>query len=301
MGIFRASHLAAVATEEFRSAVDRDGWCLIAGVETTLADFEHFTRLFGVCTDTRIVHYPPDGSGLGFHAEDAYNPYRPDALWFLCLSERGADGAPTYLVDGQVIFSALSPSWQAFCRDNVLRYSRRWPAYVWQVGLDTSDRVGLEACLARLPGVSYSFLDNGDLSVGIDVPILTTSMDGTECFSNSMPQAVTEPTFYGPSLADGSPVPEELISKVNEIATNHEFPIRWETGHLAAIDNRRMMHRRGPYSGARRDLRARHGEDFFGSALPSADTAVATWTKSLLQGEEGYPVASGPAVLGLRR
>lgn len=289
--------LDTVDEEAFRSSVRAAGWAVLTGSNPTPAEFERFIRRFGRCTDTRKVHYPPDGSGLGFHSEDAYTPFRPDVLWFVCLSASGDDGAPTYLVDGEVVLADLGPEWQEFCRANAFRYDRRWAAYVWQQALGTTDPTELARHLSGLPGVEHHFLDDGALCVSVVAPIVTTLEDGRESFANTAPQATTQPAFYGMSLADGTPVPAELVTHVDEIAARHEFPLRWRQGDLAAIDNRRMMHRRGGYAGTARDLRAANGEDFFGTVLPQATADLPRWTKSLLQGEEGYPAAAGPSFI----
>src|SRR5437870_3121900 len=76
------------------------GYILFRGFSPTVEEYEAFTTQFGACANTREVHYPGSGAGLGFHAEDAYNAYRPDTLWFLCVYQGSDGGIPTGVVDG---------------------------------------------------------------------------------------------------------------------------------------------------------------------------------------------------------
>ncbi len=287
--------LHACEAAEVRSLVRDNGWVSFSGFDVSVAEFESFTSQFGLCANTRTVHYPPGGEALGFHAEDAYNPYRPDTIWFLCVFEGSDGGAPTGVVDGVELLSELSDTWQRFCRANTMRFDRQWSAGLWQdaIGRDRKDE--LDSTLAGIPGITHRFLGDGDLHVSFQTPIITRTPAGVDSFSNTILQAVTEPPFYGMSLGDGTSVPAELAPLVQEMAINREKHIGWQAGQVAVIDNFRMMHRRGEYRGADRDLRARHCENFFGSVLPDVGSTVSAWAKSLIQGDEGYPIRVGPA------
>ena len=57
--------------DEVLKAIQHAGYILFRNFNPTQDEFEKFTNLFGVCADTRHVHYPNTGEGLGFHAEDA--------------------------------------------------------------------------------------------------------------------------------------------------------------------------------------------------------------------------------------
>jgi Taurine catabolism dioxygenase TauD, TfdA family len=288
-------------TDQVRELLRNNGWVFFSGFEPTVEDFETFTNRFGTCANTRTVHYPEGGEALGFHAEDAYNPYRPDTIWFLCRYEGSDGGAPTGVVDGVRLLAEMPEEWRQFCREHTIRFDRTWSAELWQNAVGADARDEMEALLSKIPDLTYEFLPDGSLYVGQEVPLVVTTPAGEESFSNTLSQASTEPPFYGMTLGDGSPVPQELVDLVDTMAIERELQIGWKSGQVAVIDNYRMMHRRGEYSGKDRDLRARHCEDFFGSVLPDDSTPVTAWTKSLLQGDEGYPTRVGrPAEVGQR-
>jgi TfdA family taurine catabolism dioxygenase TauD len=279
----------------------RTGWVYFSGFTPSVEDFETFSARFGTCAPTRTVHYPPGGKALGFHAEDAYNPYRPDALWFLCLFEGSDGGAPTGVVDGVRLFAELDDEWRQFCRHSYLRFDRQWPAATWQGDIGDDGRGELAAVLGGISDVTHEFLPDGSLYVGYRAPMVVRTPTGDESFSNTLSQAMTEPSFYGMSLGDGSQVPEELVDLVQRLAVGLEMHLGWTAGDVVVIDNYRMMHRRGEYGGRDRDLRARHGEDVFGARLPHAGSAVAAWAKLLLQGDVAYPTRVGPPTLWERK
>lgn len=270
------------------------GCVFFSGFRATLDEFTEFTARFGYCADPREVHYPPGGEPLGFHAEDAYNPYRPDAIWFLCLFEGSDGGAPTGVIDGVRLLAELDSQWQDFCSSHELRFDRHWAPGTWQAAVGGDRRDEVSAVLDTLPGLRHHYLADGTLCTSYRAPLVVVTPGGAESFSNTVLQAVTEPTFYGMSLADGSPVPEELVAEANRLALAQELPLGWRAGELAVIDNSRMMHRRAEYTGTDRDLRARHCEDLFGTELPFSATPLTAAVKRLLQSDEGSPIAVGP-------
>ena len=285
--------------DEVVDLVRRQGFVLFRGFEPTVAEYEQFTDAFGACADTRDVHYPESGDGLGFHAEDAYNPYRPDALWFLCKYEGSDGGIPTGVVDGRDLLKALPPELQALARTARMRFDRQWESAVWQDSPAVLNREQLETALRKVPGLDVEFLPDGTLYVGYETPFLTRLSNGQESFSNTLMQAVKDHDYYGMTLADGSAVPGELVDAMERLAPPLERPVGWQTGDVAVIDNLRMMHRRRDYVQVDRDLRARHGEDFFGRRLPPASTELEVWVKTLVQGDVALPTRVGrPGTIG---
>lgn len=280
--------------DRVRELLRAHGWVYFAGFHPSVEEFESFSAQFGTCAPTRTVHYPPDGVALGFHAEDAYNPYRPDVLWFLCRYKGSDGGKPTGVVDGVRLLAELPEHWQQFCREHNMCFDRQWSAEMWQGAVGAGAREEIEELLATIEGLTYEFLEDDTLYVSYQAPLVVCTPNGDDSLSNTLLQAVSEPPFYGMSLDDGSPVPDELVTLVEQWALANEVELDWDSGDAVVIDNYRMMHRRGQYAKANdRDLRARHGETFFGTALPDDTTPVKAWAKRLLQGDEGYPTRVG--------
>jgi alpha-ketoglutarate-dependent taurine dioxygenase len=279
--------------------VRRQGFILFRGFDPTVAEYEQFTDGFGTCAETRDVHYPDSGDGLGFHAEDAFTPYRPDALWFLCKYAGSDGGIPTGVVDGRDVLNALPEELQPLARTARMRFDRQWDAAVWRDSPAVPDREQLEAALRKVPGLDVDFLPDGTLCIGYETPLSPYLPNGEQSFSNTLMQAVKDQEYYGVTMADGSAVPAELVDAVERSAPPLEQAVGWQTGDVAVIDNLRMMHRRRDYVQVDRDLRARHGEDFFGPRLLPASTGLELWAKSLVTGDVALPTRVGrPAPWG---
>ncbi len=287
--------LTECGKDELVELVRKQGYVVLSGFAPTVTEYEQFTAQFGSCAVTRPVRYPQSRVALGFHAEDAYTPYRPDALWFLCVSEGSGVGVPTGVVDGSELLAALPTGWQAFCRENSLHFERQWSPAVWQQDApEAPRRAALSAVLDAIPGITHAFLEDGFLYISYHVALVTRTSNGQEAFANGLLQASTWPQYYGMSLSDGSPVPAELIAIVDELSLALERDLNWHTGDFGVVDNLRFMHRRRQNELLDRDLRVRSCEDFFGATLPGADTRLSRWVKDLIMSEGAKPDRVGP-------
>ena len=273
--------------------VQHSGYVIFKNFTPTQEEFEDFTNLFGICAETRHVHYPSSGEALGFHAEDAYNPYRPDTLWFFCAYEGSDGGIPTGVVDGIALFNQLPDKWKNFCRTQKLQFNRQWASSVWLTSDQSYNQIDLQSVLDSIPGIESKFLSDQSIYIGYQAPIVTRTIEGHESFANSILQAISDPDFYGIALSDGSNIPLELITLIEELSLINETSVGWSTGDIAVIDNLRMMHRRSSYNQIDRDLRARHGENFFGSQLPETRSHIEGWVKKLIQGDIALPTRVG--------
>jgi hypothetical protein len=261
-------------------------WVHFSGFAPSMDEFASFTPRFGPCATPREIHYPPGGVALGFHAEDSYNPWRPDGLWFLCLSAGSDGGTPTGVVDGVHLLESMDKGWREFSREHGLAFHRDFPGRVWRNVGGGCTQADVAAFLDTLPGLAYSFLPDGTLRTRYDTTMVVQTQAGQESLSNTVLQAIRDHEYYGMTLTDGAPFPEELASHVEKLALEQELAIGWDDGDLAVIDNYRLMHRRGEYAGNDRDLRVVHGEELYGTPLPKAATPVAQALKVMLQGEE---------------
>jgi hypothetical protein len=278
--------LSDCAPELIRDLVGQHGYVYFSGFGTTFDEFHGYAKRFGPCAPPRLIPESPGEEPLGFHAEDSYNPWRPDALWFLCLAPGSDGGTPTDVLDGAQLLADLDERWRTFSMENTLRFSQKWPAPQWHRGIGLDRMAEVEAYLVSLPGYSYEFLDDGSLYTHYDAPMVVPTQGGQLSFSNTMLHAVRAPDYYGMSLSDGSPVPTEFIEHVDKLALNIRIPLGWYENDLAVIDNTRLMHRRGIYTGIGRDVRVIHSESFFGAEPPEAKTDVAKAMKEVLQGEQ---------------
>src|SRR5215472_10050844 len=118
----------AVVRHELRT----QGWVYFSGFGATLEDFDVFAHRFGRAASPRRMPETPGEFALGFHAEDSYNAWRPDALWFLCLEMGSSGGTPTDVLDGVALLDDMDEHWRQFSLTNSICFHQWWPAADWQ-------------------------------------------------------------------------------------------------------------------------------------------------------------------------
>lgn len=244
---------------EIRALVREHAWVYFSGFDASIEDFQALAERFGQTAPPRRMPETPGETALGFHAEDSYNAWRPDVVWFLCLSSGTDGGTPTDVLDGVALLDSLGKKWKGFALANDLLYTQTWQSAEWRQALDAGSEADVTKFLEGIPGLAYQFLADGSLQTAYLVPMAVATQTGLRSFSNTMLHAVTAPEFYGMSLADGSPLPAEFLDLVQERALSSRIPIGWNQGDVAVIDNYRLMHRRGVYLGEGRDVRVIHG------------------------------------------
>jgi hypothetical protein len=278
--------IADCSPDAVRNLLRNHGWVYFTGFSPSLPEFQEFTQKFGRCPTPRTIVYPPGGIALGFHAEDSYNPWRPDALWFLCLKAGSDGGAPTGVVDGVRLLHDMDKQWRTFALSNSLRFERSWSKEQWQKAAGGDDSSEIAAFLESLPDLTHELLADGTLRTVYTTPIVVRTQTGESSLSNTALHAVTDQEYYGMTLDSGNPVPREFLGHVETLALEREIPLGWSDGDMIVIDNYRFMHRRAEYKGNDRELRVVHGEEFFGTPLPSAENPAAQAMKEALQGEQ---------------
>jgi hypothetical protein len=278
-------------TQMVADMVRSHGMVYFSGFNSSIEDFSSFARQFGRSAPPRVMPDLWRVAAFGFHAEDAYNSWRPDVVWFLCRAIGADGGTPTEAVDGVELLESMDEGWRTFSLENNVCFHQKWPAETWQRSISPDERPAVEEFLDGLPSLTYEILPDDTICTRYTAPIVVTTQTGRQSFSNGILHAVKfgageSPEYYGITLADGSPVPQEFVDHVEKIALDRRIPFGWTDGDVAVIDNYRLMHRRGRYEGAGRDLQAIHGEEFFGSKLPETSTATTQAMKRVLQGEQ---------------
>lgn len=273
------------------SLLSEQGWLLFRDFKPSVDDFAKFSSSFGRCTPVRRA--PTSSTAIDYHAEDSYNPFRPDALWFHCVEVGSDEGASTYVCDGEKLFQILPTSLKEALDGKYLRFDRLYSKHEWQKFTLIEDKEDLAQSLASVPELAFKFTSDDSLYLGFEVPVLSKVGPGRLAFANTMLHGWTEPDFYGMSFSDGSNIPHELIREIDSVARSIETGIQWKKGDIALLDNRRLLHRRGEYHGKGRDLCVTNCENFFGSQIIEISSPNAVQIKQLIQGETGNPVRAG--------
>ena len=201
------------------------------------------------------------------HHEMAQTPMPPDKLFFCCLSASESGGA-TPLCRSDSVARDLREEhpvlFQAFDQRG-LKYTTTMPAdddhasgqgRSWQSTLSVQSKAEAEA---RLTQMGYTFLWQQDDSLVTTTPRLPATKllpNGEVSFFNQViavhlgwrNSASGQPNL---TFGDGSPIEQNALEIIVDIASRHTVDLAWEDGDIALIDNHRMMHGRRPYDGDR--------------------------------------------------
>ncbi len=212
--------------------------------------------------------------GMGYvepHSEQANSPFRPDAIWFCCVTP-AAKGGETLFWDGVRVWEEFSPALKRLFTSKKLRFFQRYPAERWKQFLgEGSTLEDAQRLLDAAPGASYHLAP--DQSIYLEYvcsAVVQTKYGGYPAFANSLllEHRTLKRRFSssanhaeGESLAaqlmsfnDGSSIPESVIEEVTEVIASLTEEIRWQAGDLVMIDNSRFLHGRNAFQDARRQL-----------------------------------------------
>lgn len=211
---------------------------------------------------------PPDVE-IFLHHEMAQTPVYPQKLFFYCHSAAEHGGA-TPICRSDDLYEAFvrhSPDWAERFRQLGVRYTTHMPATddvdsgqgrSWQSTLSVADQQEAEA---RLEALGYRWrwqADNSLVATTPALPAVRSLSDGRQSFFNQVIAAYRgwrrrdgsdDPVL---TFGDGDEIPVAVLESLVELSRALTFPLTWQDGDVALVDNYRVMHGRYPYSGSRK-------------------------------------------------
>ncbi|MGY0056182.1 TauD/TfdA family dioxygenase [Streptomyces sp. LZ34] len=218
------------------------------------------------------TEYPPEFT-ISMHNEMSYAHTWPSRLLFFCERAPTSGGA-TPVVDGQLWLEAIDPEIRGAFAGGVRYIQNLHDGYglgkSWQATFETEDPSEVEAFLDNA-GADWKWKGDGTLWISqlrpatVRHPVTDTEVwfnqadqfhvaglgddarEMAELLSeDEMPQSVT--------FADGSPIPAEHITHIQETGLRLAVDVDWQAGSLLLIDNVLVGHGRRPFAGPRRVL-----------------------------------------------
>lgn len=218
------------------------------------------------------TEYPPEFT-ISMHNEMSYAHTWPSRLLFFC-EQAPTSGGATPVVDGQLWLESIDPEIQDAFAGGVRYIQNLHDGYglgkSWQATFETEDPAEVEAFLDKA-GADWKWKGDGTLWISQLRPATTRHpLTDAEVWFNQadqfhiaglgddaremaellsedeMPQSVT--------FADGSPIPAEYITHIQEIGLRLAVDVDWQAGSLLLIDNVLVGHGRRPFAGPRRVL-----------------------------------------------
>ncbi|MFE2016195.1 TauD/TfdA family dioxygenase [Streptomyces sp. NPDC059491] len=218
------------------------------------------------------TEYPAEFE-ISMHNEMSYAHAWPSRILFHC-DVAAATGGATPLVDGRLWLESIDPEIRAAFAPGV-RYTQNLHDGMgfgksWQATFETEDRAEVEEFLDGAEA-EWSWQPDGTLRVTqLRRATLEHPVTGTEVWFNQADQwhiaglgddaaALAEliPEDELPQnafFADGTPIPADYITHVQEIGMKSAVDVAWEVGDLLLVDNVAVAHGRRAFTGQRRIL-----------------------------------------------
>lgn len=253
----------------------QDGYVLLRCENTDLSGFRAFTERFGqhfvsgqgggnhgrTPLDGDSTLFPATGAehlyAIPLHGERHFMPNPPEVLFFHCAIP--ADhGGETRICDGTRLYQAFPADLQELFSGQALTYVRQHQAEVWRE-IYRTDSLPEVRKICRQSGIDLETHADGGITTRYTCSALKDTHRGTAFINNLLPFAwreVQEGRRYGSYVCfeDGSPITKEAALQIAALGERHGQAIPWQSGDIAMIDNRFMLHGRGHIADTRRAL-----------------------------------------------
>lgn len=178
------------------------------------------------------------------HCENANTPFRPDAVWFCCGVPSAQDGE-TLFCDGVQVWEQLSEESKQLFLSKKIRFDINYSAEQWKYFLGAGATLAnVKQMLENLEGVSYFINEDESISFTYICPaVIKTKYSNQNAFANNILNSKESVIFE-----NGSPIPDTVISEIEEVTDRLTEEIQWQVGDLVMIDNSRFLHGRRSFS-----------------------------------------------------
>jgi hypothetical protein len=196
----------------------------------------------------------PEMHDIGPHCEHAHTPYRVNAIWF-CCGVPAVQGGETLFWDGVRVWEELSEELKQLFVSKKLCFFNHYSASQWKYFLDSGATVDdAMRSLDGLEGVKYRFDEEQSISIEyVCSAVVKTQYSHQDAFANSLLNLHTS-TGENVKFADGSLIPDSVISEIKEVTGRLTEAVRWQSGDLVMVDNSRFMHGRRAFNDNRRQI-----------------------------------------------
>lgn len=217
----------------------------------------------------KVTPYPSDDTIL-FHNESSHMGSWPMKQFFYCHVPAKA-GGETPIADCREIYRDIAPQWRHRFETLGLKYTRNFIPGLdvrWEDFFHTDDRELVEE-KCRQNQWSFQWKAGGQLSIEQNAPAVAQHpVTGEKVFFNqiqlhhmaflkphirqSLQAMITEENLpRNVYFGDGSPLPDDLVRKIEQLYWDHAIDFSWQAGDVLLVDNMLISHARKPYQGPR--------------------------------------------------
>jgi len=286
--------VANIDLDEVIKLYQKDGAVILRGFNIGRQDFVLFTnRILSPVQHPLRVPYDNDkvfreqivydedptrsGRPRWLHAEASDTGVELDMCCFLCETP-AFTGGETTLGDGIEILGNLPQETRDAFAGKQVAYAFEFSEEEWHSFFRTSSRTEVEGILAQFTSLRWQFYKTGGLQVvHAGRAIASTRYGERSAFVNAIPEylrAMDEETGAPGggiqrrhplmTFEDGSPLTDAIARDVVTVCNSCEYPLHWNVGDLAIIDNSRILQgRRAWPTQYNRVVHARFGTPLF--------------------------------------
>ncbi len=199
-----------------------------------------------VSADARIQTVNIGGTLFPFHPEISREPWKPDVIFFACMSAP-KNGGETQLADGTEMVKQMNPATRDMLLSRELLY--RHPTSKESCGYWLEVENPTEADMERLADKKpfrFNITEKGDYVRSYIAPTLHKPMftDDLAFGNHILFNRFRHNARNFPLLDDGSEIPEELCQEMNDLAYSVAYTHKWQKRDVLMVDNTRFMHGR---------------------------------------------------------
>jgi alpha-ketoglutarate-dependent taurine dioxygenase len=234
----------SAVTEHYRTA----GAVLFRGFQTDMKAFDEFTSSFiadcvvngndtrdDVVPDRHIQTVNTGFDPIPLHAEMAYSPFKPDTLFFYCMTPPRKPGGETLLCDGVEVWLKMASETRKLFQRQRIKHSFKKSRLL---GAQCRGREGALAGDDRVRRFERHPEGSVDLEYVAPAVQPAKHLDAS-AFANSV---IVEDQSAG--FEDGSPVTRDLRLELFALTVTLSYKLAWEAGDILMVDNSRVMHGR---------------------------------------------------------
>jgi alpha-ketoglutarate-dependent taurine dioxygenase len=208
------------------------------------------------------VSGPSVRRAIALHGEMYYAKERPGVLFFYCVTPAAEDGETT-LADGVTLFEKLKPATRRLFEESQIKYLCTYPDGRWQQLFQTEHLDGVAAYCDK-NDLRFTALSDRAVRTEYTTTAVGRTLYGDELsFINNVFSMIELEASGNDSrlvrLADGAPLPKEVIDELRQLNRECSRPLAWQAGDLLVIDNTRFLHGRRAFTDADRAICVRLG------------------------------------------
>ena len=255
--------------DDMKAQLSKHRALMIRGFKTDVDIFQKFTAQFStnflrhyapsnrpsLSADATVTGVVKGNHRLNLHGEMFYFPVKPNILFLNCYVPPERDGETT-LCDAIRLYREISPKLRMIFENKKIKYVHKMnteeckTAYGW---------TSIDQAVAELGKQGFSAIRKTDdgacvMFEHVTSAIVKTPYDGQPAFINSIVNIANTTKPINKSLvmfADGSPIPREIITEIDETGERICDLIQWQSNDMVVVDNTTLMHGRRAFEGQR--------------------------------------------------